>query len=73
MSYVVLPKPKDPLLILQPVIDEIVSKTIKADKNLIFCKTYDETSQSFQMLALSLDRKNALYTNTAPKEFISKL
>ena len=62
ISYVVLPKPKDLRLVLQPIIDELVCKTIKADKHLVVCKTYDETYKFFQELALSLGKKNAFYT-----------
>jgi len=62
ISYVVLPKPKDLQEVLQPIIDELVCKTIKAAKHLIFCKTYDETYKIFQELALSLGKKNAFYT-----------
>ena len=62
ISYVVLPKFKDLRLVLQPIIDELVCKTIKAEKHLIFCKTYDETYKFFQELALSLGKKNAFYT-----------
>ena len=61
-SFVVLSKPKDQLVILQPIIDELVLKMKRADKHLIFCQTYDETSYCLQNLALSLDERNALYT-----------
>ena len=33
-----------------------------ANKHLIFCRTYDETSYCFQNLALRLGERNALYT-----------
>lgn len=61
-SFVVLSKPKDQLVILQPIIDELVLKMKIADKHLIFCRTYDETSYCFQNLALGLGERNALYT-----------
>ena len=48
-SFVVLSKPKDQLVILQPIIDELALKINRADKHLIFCRTYDETSYCFQI------------------------
>ena len=62
ISYVVVPKPKDPVLILQPIIAELVYKMTKAEKHLIFCRTYDETTLFFRSLALGLGERDALYT-----------
>jgi len=62
ISYVVLPKPKDLRLVLQPIIDELVCKTIKADKHLVFCKKHMMKHTNFSRSCLSVWEKRMHFT-----------
>ena len=59
--YAVLPMPSSPILVLGPIIEELSMKGTKADRTLIFCRLYGDVISLYQMMALELDSRGALY------------
>ena len=60
IQYSVLMKPSDPLTIFRPFINDlVVSKT--SEKCLCFCRTYNDASNLYELVALELAENNVLF------------
>ena len=68
IQYLVLPKPKDPVLIFHPFIEQLVQYK-SCDKVLCFCKTYETTCDIYESIALELAQRNVLYPTIDHPEF----
>ena len=58
--YAVLPKPPNPIAIFSPFISDLVSSR-SCKKCLCFCRTYNDTCQIYEMVALELAQKKSLF------------
>ena len=65
ISYSVKPK-NSPLLMLNSIIMDLQSNREKANRRVIFCRSYETTHEIFQLLALKLNVLNSLYIENCP-------
>lgn len=75
IRYSVVVKPTDPINIFRPYIRELISGK-SSERCLCFCRTYDDTSMIYEMVALELAHNNALFpvsTHPEVKLFGSKI
>ncbi len=69
----VVAKPTNEDNFLKGIIEHVSSNGVKADRQLVFCRTYDDTTHFFRKVAVELGRRDALYTqHPIPKEEKSK-
>ena len=61
--YAVLPMPSTPMVMLGPIIQDLSTKGTKANRTLIFCRSYDDVIGLYQTMALELDSRGALYVD----------
>ena len=61
--YSINPMPSTPMVMLGPLIQELFTKGTKADRTLVFCRSYDDVLSLYQTMALELDSWGALYTS----------
>ena len=61
IKYVVMEKPNNILHFLAPLIKDISDNGLKANKGIIFCRTYDDCASIFRTLAFELSMKDTLY------------
>ena len=61
MKYVVMEKPNNISHFLAPLIEDISDNGLKANKGIIFCRTYDDCASIFRTLAFELSMKDTLY------------
>ena len=55
IRYSVFTKPSNPLVIVQPFLDNLKSNNkTTGGKCLIFCRTYDDTNMMYELIALEL-------------------
>ena len=57
IRYMVAEKPSDLMKMIKPLVDEVREKGHEADRCIIFCRTYNDNSEIFQLLILELIRK----------------
>ena len=62
IKFSVLQKPCDPMEILSPILQDICDKGVKSERRIIFCRTYEDTLQIFELCVLFLHKRNAFYT-----------
>lgn len=46
---------------LEPIVSDVASRNIKADRVIIFCRTYNDTLEVFKALVCMLGQRDALY------------
>ena len=61
--YSINPMPSTPMVMLGPLIQELSTKGTKADRTLVFCRSYDDVLSLYQSMALELDSWDALYAS----------
>ena len=61
--YSINPMPSTPMVMLGPLIQELSTKGTKADRTLVFCRSYDDVLSLYQTMALELDSRGALYAS----------
>ena len=60
IKYSVLTKPSNPLVIIQPLLDNLKAGCMDG-KCLIFCRYYDDTNRMYELIALYLAKHDALF------------
>lgn len=61
IRYTVAEKPNDLVTILTPIVKNVIEKGQEADRCILYCRTYKDSSELFEMLILELE---VLITNT---------
>ena len=64
IRYTVAEKPNDLMTIIAPIIKNVIEKGQEADRCILFCRTYKDSSKLFEVLILELERSKVLITNT---------
>jgi len=60
IRYMVAEKPSDLMKMIKPLVDEVREKGQEADHYIIFCRTYNDNSEIFQLLILELESSGVL-------------
>jgi len=60
IRYMVAEKPCDLMKMIKPLVDEVREKGQEADRCIIFCRTYNDNSEIFQLLILELESSGVL-------------
>ncbi len=69
IKYMVVAKPANEDKLLNGISEHVSSKGVKADRQLVLCRTSDDTTHFFRKVAVELGRRGALYTlHPIPKE-----
>ena len=64
IQYMVAEKPCDITKVIRPIVNEIREKGKEADRCIIFCRTYNDSSAIFELLTLELASCGALITSS---------
>lgn len=59
--------------VVEAVVKSVVDKGVAADRHLVFCRSYPETSDLFREAALLLSSRNALYASGPSSSKLSRL
>ena len=72
IRYAVEEKPTDIMSLFGPIIRCVQQHGIKSDRIIVFCRTYDDCSAIFQLLALELSSRNVFVfpDEPGPRKFI---
>ena len=63
-QYMVAEKPCDITKVIRPIVNEVCEKGKEADRCIIFCRTYNDSSAIFELLTLELASCGALITSS---------
>ena len=63
IRFSTLIKPSNPLIIVQPLLQDLKAGHRSSGKCLIFCRTYDDTNVLYELIALELARHDALFVH----------
>ncbi len=69
IKYSVLIKPSNPLVIVQPVLDNLKAGCM-GGKCIIFCRYYNDTNMMYELIALELAKHDALFLSSVKKRII---
>ena len=63
IRFSTLIKPSNPLIIVQPLLQDLKAGHRSSGKCLIFCRTYDDTNVLYELIALELAGHDALFVH----------
>ena len=65
IHYMVAEKPRDLMTVIKPIVKNVIEKGKEADRCIIFCRTYNDSSAFFELLVLELASSSVLTATTA--------
>ena len=60
IRYIVAEKPHDLMEVIKPIVDQVRAKGQEADRCIIFCRTYNDSSEIFELLTLEFATSGVL-------------
>lgn len=64
IRYTVAEKPVDLMTVVKPIVKRVIQNGQKADRCILFCRTYKDSSTLFELLILELESSGVLITST---------
>lgn len=64
VRFTVAEKPSDLITVVTPIIKNVIEKGKEADRCILFCRTYSDSSKLFELLILELERSGVLIIST---------
>ena len=64
IRYIVAEKPHDLMKMIRPIVGQVCERGQEADRYIIFCRTYNDNSEIFELLVLELANSGLLITAT---------
>ena len=64
IRYIVAEKPHDLMKMIRPIVCHVRERGQEADRYIIFCRTYNDNSEIFELLVLELADSGLLITAT---------
>lgn len=72
IRYTVAEKPSEIISVVQPIIEHVRRKGQEANRFIIFCRTYNDSSAFFEVITLELAKVGALKVGTLSGQKVYK-